>query len=287
VKKEEEGKKTSRQPFLAAGDSVLISTMNTPHSVFDESIDWWIAENDLPWMQLKTEIGLSNLRKHLPQKTLRILDAGGGSGADSIPLAHEGHSVDLADYSEEMLKTAKANAEREGLADRIRLHAGDVMQLERIFPESQFDVVLCHNVLQFVADVPKLLSMLSKVILPGGILSLISPNRYSMPYATAFLFKDLDEAFRQIDARTYQHRFFKTTVTEYSAEEIQALLPDAGLAFDAGYGIRCLSDYWGDNETKSKPEVWEKIGRLEYTLTDKSPYNLLARFWQIVAHKEH
>ncbi|HEY5119650.1 MAG TPA: hypothetical protein VII90_09350 [Anaerolineales bacterium] len=55
--------------------------------------------------------------------------------------------------------------------------------------------------------------------------------------------------------------------------------------FDAGYGIRCLSDYWGDNETKSKPEVWEKIAKLEYGLTDKYPYTLLARFWQIVAHK--
>jgi hypothetical protein len=74
-------------------------------------------------------------------------------------------------------------------------------------------------------------------------------------------------------------------VTEYSAEEMRAMLPDAGLNFDAEYGIRCLSDYWGDNETKSKPEVWEKLKKVEYALTDKYPYNLLARFWQMVAHK--
>jgi S-adenosylmethionine-dependent methyltransferase len=258
--------------------------MNTPHSVFDESIDRWIAENDRPWMKLKTEIGLSNLKKHLPQRPLRILDAGGGSGADSIPLAREGHSVDLADYSPEMLNAAKENASREGLEDKIRFHIADVSQLDRVFPRPQFDIVLCHNVLQYIADVPKLLSMLSMVLLPGGILSLISPNRYSLPYSTAFLFGDLDEAFRQIDARTYRHRFFNTTVTEYSAEEIRAMLPDAGLAFDAVYGIRCLSDYWGDNETKSKPEVWDKLKKLEYALADKYPYILLARFWQIVAH---
>jgi S-adenosylmethionine-dependent methyltransferase len=259
--------------------------MNAPHSVFDESIDRWVAENDLPWMQLKTEIGLSNLMKHLPQRPLRILDAGGGSGADSIPLAREGHSVDLLDYSPEMLKVARENAEREKLQAKIRYHAGDVSQLERTFPQPQFDVVLCHNVLQYVADVPNLLSMLSKVLLPGGILSLISPNRYSMPYATAFLFKNLDEAFRQIDVRTYQNLIFKATVTEYSPEEICAMLPDANLSFDAHYGIRCITDYWGDNETKLKPEVWKKIVKLEYALTDRYPYNLLARFWQIVAHK--
>lgn len=259
--------------------------MNTPHSVFDESIDRWIAENDLPWMKLKTEIGLSNLRKHLPHKPLHILDAGGGSGVDSISLARDGHRIDLADYSEEMLKAAKVNVAREGLADKFRFHAVDVTEIDRTFTRPRFDVILCHNVLQYVADVPCLLSMLSTVLLPGGILSLISPNRYCIPYATAFLEKDLDKALGQIGARTYQNRMFHATVTEYSAEEMRAMLPDAGLNFDAEYGIRCLSDYWGDNETKSKPEVWEKLKKLEYALTDKYPFNLLARFWQVVAHK--
>jgi hypothetical protein len=57
------------------------------------------------------------------------------------------------------------------------------------------------------------------------------------------------------------------------------------LNFDADYGNRSLSDHWGDNETKSKLEVWEKLKKLEYALTDKYPYILLARFWQVVAHK--
>ena len=260
--------------------------MNTPPSVFNDSIDRWIAENDLPWMKLKIEIGLNNLRKHIPAGPLRILDAGGGSGMDAIPLAREGHSIDLVDYSQEMLKAAKANAEREGLADKFQFHNADATQLDQAFPHPQFDVVICHNVLQYVADVPKLLSMLSAVLLPGGILSLISPNRYCIPYATAFLEKDLEKALGQIGAHTYQNRMFHATVTEYSAEEMRAMLPAAGLAFGAGYGIRCLSDYWGDNETKSNPEVWEKIRNLEYELTDKYPYTLLARFWQIVAHKK-
>ena len=142
--------------------------MNTPPSVFDDSIQRWIAENDLPWMKLKTEIGLSNLRKHLPKKPLRILDAGGGSGCDSIPLAREGDRVDLVDYSEEMLKAARGNVEREGLQENIRFHATDVTQLDRIFPQPQFDVVLCHNVLQYVGGVPRLLSALSKTLVPGG-----------------------------------------------------------------------------------------------------------------------
>jgi hypothetical protein len=75
-------------------------------------------------------------------------------------------------------------------------------------------------------------------------------------------------------------------VTQYSADEIRDMLPAAGLTFTAAYGIRCLTDYWGDNETKSKPDVWASLKRLEFALTDRYPYTLLARFWQIIARKE-
>jgi len=259
--------------------------MNTPPSVFDDSIDRWLAENDLPWMKFKTEIGLSNLRKHLPGKSLRILDAGGGSGGDSIPLAREGHHVDLLDYSTEMLKVAGEDATRAGLLEKIRFHQSDVSDLERVFPRPEFDVVVCHNVLQFTGNAQSLLGNLANTLVAGGILSLISGNRYTIPYRAAFYSKDLDEAFRRIDARTYPHVLFKTTVTEYSAEEIKEMLPGAGLAFDAQYGIRCLADYWGDTETKTKPEVRAKLEKLEYALTGRYPYNLLARFWQIIARK--
>ncbi len=259
--------------------------MDTPASAFDESIDRWIAENDQPSMKLKTELGLSNLKKHMPGKSLCILDAGGGSGYDAIPLAREGHRIDLLDYSKEMINAARENARRLALLEKIRFHQSDMSDLQRIFPNPEFDAVVCHNVLQFVGDAQNLLIQMSKALVAGGILSLISGNRYTIPYRAAIYAKDLDEAFRRIDARSYQHVFFNATVTEYSADEIKGMLPGAGLAFEAQYGIRCLVDFWGDSEAKKNPDVWAKLEKLEYALTDKYPYYHLARFWQIIARK--
>jgi S-adenosylmethionine-dependent methyltransferase len=259
--------------------------MNTPASAFDNSMEQWIQDNKLPWMKLKTDLGLHNLRKHLSGRSLRILDAGGGSGYDSIPLAREGHQIDLVDYSAEMLKAAQNIAEREGLLDHVRFHQADAMDVDRVFPQPVFDAIVCHNVLQFVGDVQALIRKLAAALVPGGVLSLVSGNRHTIPYRTAFYGKDLDEAFRQIDSRTFRHFIFNTTVTEYSLEEIRGMLPGAGLIFETHYGIRCFADYWGDNETKLRPEVWEKIAKLEYALTGKEPYNLLARFWQVIARK--
>ena len=51
------------------------------------------------------------------------------------------------------------------------------------------------------------------------------------------------------------------------------------------YGIRCMFDYWGDNVRKSAPETIEQLRRLEFALTDRHPYKLLARYFQIVGRK--
>jgi S-adenosylmethionine-dependent methyltransferase len=259
--------------------------MNTPSSVFDNSVEQWKKDNNLPWMKLKTDLGLSNLRKHLPGKSLRILDAGGGSGYDALPLAREGHQIDLVDYSAEMLKAARADAEREGLLDRIRFHQADAMELDRLFPQPGFDAVVCHNVVQFVGDAQALIRKMAATLVPGGVLSMISGNRCTIPYRTLFIAKDLDKAVLQLDSRNSKNLIFQTMVTEYSLDEIRGILPGAGLSFVSHYGIRCFADYWGDNETKLRPDVWGKITKLEYALTDKEPYNLLARFWQVIARK--
>ncbi|MBN2086324.1 MAG: methyltransferase domain-containing protein [Anaerolineales bacterium] len=259
--------------------------MGTPASSFDSRMERWIQESKLPWMILKTDLGLHNLRKHLPGKPARILDAGGGSGSDALPLAREGHRIDLVDYSDEMLKAARAGAAREGLQTAIRFHPADVLQLDQLFPEPVFDAVVCHNVLHYANDAQALIRQLAAVLVPGGVLSLIGGNRHTIPYRTAFLAGDLDEAYRQIGSRNIESAIFKTTMMEYSIEEIRGMLPGAGLTFTTHYGIRCFADYWGDNETKLQPEVWGKISKLEYALTDKEPYNLLARFWQVIAEK--
>jgi hypothetical protein len=67
---------------------------------------------------------------------------------------------------------------------------------------------------------------------------------------------------------------------------MSGLLRDAGCHIEQDYGVRCVCDYWGDNERKSQPEIFEQLERLEFALTDKYPYKLLARYFQVVARKD-
>ncbi len=259
--------------------------MNVPAHVFDANVERWLAEQAQPWMQIKHMLTMGHLQQHMPSGALHILDAGGGSGTEALPLAAAGHSVTIVDYSQAMLDHASAQAQAAGLSARITTQLAALDALPALFAQPAFDVVLCHNVLQYVADVPALLRALAAPLKPGGLLSLISANRYAMPYRAAFMQGDLAAAQAKLDERSEQVFMFPATVTEYSAEEIGALLAQAGCRHIADYGIRCITDYWGSNEQKRDPATFAKLVALEQAMAARHPYKLLARYFHLLALK--
>lgn len=259
--------------------------MSTPVIKFDSKITKWKQEMDLPWAKLKYKLGQANLAKHLRQNQMNILDVGGGNGPDSIPFAKQGHHVDIVDYSQEMLVDVQNQAVQGDFQEYLTTHLTDVANILDLFPERKFDLILCHNVLQYIDDVPSLFKNFSKLLKPDGAVSIISINRYSTPYHAAFLDNNFSEPLAQLDARTSKAKIFDAVMKSYCADEIKKMLENVGLLSEADYGIRCFCDYWGDNERKLNPVIFEQIERLEFALTALHPYKLLARYFQVVARK--
>ncbi|HTP10586.1 MAG TPA: methyltransferase domain-containing protein [Anaerolineae bacterium] len=258
----------------------------TSANAFDHHLEQWIMEQEKPWGVLKCKLTQANLAKHLGAGPLRILDAGGGNGSDSLPLAQQGHFVEIVDYSEQMLSDAVRRIRHANLQERVTVHQANVQDVDRLFPASHFDAVLCHNLLQYIEDVPALLNSLASLMKVGGLLSLISINRYSQAYHAAFIRGDLAEAFLQVDNHQQKSHLFDTVMTTYSVEEISDLLNGAGFQVDQSYGLRCLYDYWGDNDSKFDPAISEQLERLEFALMDRYPYKLLARYYHVMARKK-
>src|SRR5712691_3597283 len=106
--------------------------MATSATNFDQNIERWDHEQSQPWQKLKYKLVHAHLMKHLDGGQWRILDAGGGTGLESIPLAEQGHRVDIVDYSKEMLADAERRAAAAGLQERVALHFADVREVPRL-----------------------------------------------------------------------------------------------------------------------------------------------------------
>jgi len=202
-------------------------------------------------MQLKERLVADTLRATMPPPPAQILDAGGGNGVDALALARQGYRVTLLDSAAAMIAEARQTVIAEGLADRCAIIQGDVAQMGEHVPPATFDAVLCHNVLQYVPDVPQLLADLGQVLRPGGLLSLLSINRHSAPFQAAFLHHDLERALRSLDERQQLTTIFATPMNLFTADEVIAMLEGQRFTIIAHVGIRCICDYWGSNEEKT------------------------------------
>jgi len=253
--------------------------------VFGDRLSAFKELQNAPWGRLCHSIGLANLQRHLDGQPLRILDAGGGNGLEAIPLAAQGHTVALLDLTGEMLAEARRNAEASGVADRMAFYQADLAAIPDLFPEAQFDLVLCHNVLQYAGDLVAATGAVCHPLRPGGLISVICVNRYSEPYRQAVMQLDLDAAYASLDAKTVFAYTFGVPVQAYVAEDLYGPLEQAGCSVIGRYGVRCVNDYIFDNNLKHDPAFFARLERLELAMTDRYPYYLLARFFQIIARK--
>lgn len=119
------------------------------------------VENRVDWELLK---------RHLPQnKDAKILDAAGGTGRMTLPLAKMGYSVTLCDISPKMLNVARRKLLREGVIDKVEILECDVCKLR--FADESFDLVLCWDGMSQAAK------ELIRVTKKGGNISIFLMNK--------------------------------------------------------------------------------------------------------------
>ena len=121
----------------------------------------------------------ADLKEVLPARPLRVLDVGAGLGHMSLWLAGHGHAVTLAEPAAPMLDGARARFAEAGLAATF-IQAPWQELLGRF--EQPFDLVLCHAVLEWLAEPPAILPVLHQLTAPDGWLSLAFYNRDALIY---------------------------------------------------------------------------------------------------------
>ncbi|MCA9931576.1 MAG: methyltransferase domain-containing protein, partial [Anaerolineales bacterium] len=191
---------------------------------FDNGMAAWQEYQKAPWGKLRYRIARANLEPHLPSPPAHILDLGGGNGFDAVPLAKDGFTISVLDFSAEMITQGMRLAQAEGAIKKVTFAAGDATQLSEYFSGPTFDAVLCHNVVQYVSEPTAVLQSIHNTLKPNGILSLMITNPHAETFSYALREYDMQTALENLDKRTKYVELFDTTIQRYTDNELTSIL---------------------------------------------------------------
>jgi ubiquinone/menaquinone biosynthesis C-methylase UbiE len=158
------------KPAEPNAGSAVANTLAKPH-LHNE----WIAHyrNEAVSRFTADALGIV-LRKVALQRGSKVLDAGCGSGTNSIWLASHGFAVTGVDFSDFALSKAREQAKVACVDDRIDFRLGDLTQLE--FEDASFDAIFCIGVLMHIPQLEAALGELVRLVRPGGALIIAECN---------------------------------------------------------------------------------------------------------------
>ncbi len=256
-------------------------------AAFDAKAAAWDAYTATPAGRLREELNWRYLVRHLPpaDEAPHVLDAGGGSGGFAVRLARRGHHVTLFDIAAEMLRLAAEKAAAAGVAERIALRQGRAEELTAHFAPASFDVVVCHTLLEYVADPAAVLQNLSRLLRPGGLFSLAFVNRHADVLRLALAKGDLTAARDALDATASTADLFGVPRRTFEATAVREMLAAAGIEPIAEYGVRIFADYLPTSAWQEDPAAFEALLELEEAASARFPYNRIGRYGQIIGRK--
>jgi len=238
--------------------------------------------------RLRTDLAFGNLEDFLPrshgQQSLCALDVGSGTGATAVRLARLDMHVTLLDSSLAMLDISKRAAQEAGVTDKVVLQHGDATRLADLFEAASFDVILCHNLLEYLDDPIAMLCGAARALRDSSaILSVLVRNRAGEVFKAAIQAGDLAVAESNLTAEWGQESLYGGRVRLFTSDSVQAMLKAASLPLISERGIRVLADYLPPRVSRN--DEYKRILELERKLGRRPEFAAVARYTHCLAHR--
>ena len=203
--------------------------------------DWWDPSGSSAMLHRLNPVRLAYIRDRVDQhwqcdeRALRplqgksALDVGCGAGLLAEPLARLGARMTAVDPSADLIDAAREHAAGQGLD--IDYRAGLVEQVE-----GEFDLITAMEVIEHTPDPQAFLDQLGRLLVPGGLLILSTPNRTAW---SKLLTITLAEGFGAIPKGTHDFDQFipPERMRELMAEAGLKCLDFEGIAWSATRGL--------------------------------------------------
>lgn len=186
---------------------------------------------------------------------LDIVDVGAGTGGFAVGIAALGHRVTVVDPSPDALAAARWRAGEAGVT--LTEVQGEAVDLPALVGEpgagadkNGADLVICHNVLEYVDSPSAALAAIARVLRPGGTVSVLAANTVAAVLQRALAGK-YAEARAMLPGSSGSVSsgaepsgagpVGASAVRRFTLPELTALIEGAGLRAGEAHGIRIFS----------------------------------------------
>ena len=214
-----------------------------------------------PWGQIYYDILFEQLKNI---KGKRVLDFGSGFGLVASHLAKE-NQVLAVEPNEEMLALRAQDYPYQQLV-------GSLDQLASL-EDANFEVILCHNVLEYIEDRKLVLEEFTRLLKPGGMLSIVKHNEVGRVLQTVVFENDTQKGLDLLAGQDLETHSMGLA----QVYDLDAVVEDLALEVQHYQGIRV---FYGlqDNHFKGQEGWRESMLRMELAVCQESPYREIAFF---------
>lgn len=207
-------------PGQLDGQHRQIDFFRKDSAVYDKDV------SNLPFYRMFDRMYMDSWISRLPSKQ-SVLDLGGGTGRQALPLARLGHTVCSCDISEEMLGIAVGKAAEEGLVGKIDFLLCNAEDLPLI--SNCFDSIICYGSLHHFASPGSATLHAGRVLRAGGRWFSIDPHDSPL----RFVFDLAMKSNKLYDEVAADDRHF-------TGSQLRQLCADAGIAAEITYSTYVL-----------------------------------------------
>lgn len=226
---------------------------------------------------------LSQLLARLSENgPLEIVDAGGGTGGIAVPLAELGHRVTVVEPSPDSLAALERRAAESGVT--VRGVQGETRDLPSLFSEGTADLVLVHNVLEYVDEPAAALADVVRITRPGGAVSLLAANAVAgaLHRALAGHITDAHHLLSDPDGRWGEA---DPMPRRFTRQRLLELMGGAGLTETNIRGVRVFADVLPGHALEGDAQAGQHLVELEKAAAEHPELTGIATQLHVIAHR--
>ena len=222
---------------------------------------------------------VSATRAETGRQALDIVDVGGGTGGLAVPFAALGHHVTVVDPSPDALAAAQRRAAEAGA--RLTSVQGEAASLDGVAGAAAADLIICHNVLEYVDSPADAMSAIARVLRPAATVSVLASNAVA-----AVLHRALAGRFAEARALLVSGALAAgTTPRRFTLPELTALIEAAGLRAGEAHGLRIFGGLIPGALLDGDAAAADALRALEETAASIPPLRDIASHLHVLGHR--